>query len=287
METLRGAVPDALQTPLASAEAAVARQLGVSDDAALAILIAATLLAIVLATWAVTGGNSSGSAAGGRKRTGDAVVLLGNSGSGKTSLFYKLLTRHFAKMSRLADKCPECVTSMEIQEKRFPLVGANVDTPRRVIDFPGHARLRTQLPEVIVQARCLVFLVDAAAVKPKDIREISSLLYDVFVEIIRSGCEPRMLIVCNKCEASGAIAPEDLRKKLEKEIDGLKTTRHSIDTEGDDEMEIALGTEGVPFEFDSDAGCEVEFCSASVLEGGAKLDPVLDFIADAFPATSA
>lgn len=171
---------------------------------------------------------------------------------------------------------------MEIHEKSFPIHGAEDETSRKVIDFPGHARLRTQLPDVIPQAKCIVFVLDASAATPKDVREVASLLYDIFVECINNDCEPRMLIACNKTDVAGAAKPEDLRKKLEKELDGLKSTRHSIDTEGDDEMEIALGTEGVPFTFESDAGCEVEFTSISVLKGGEALQPVLDFICDAF-----
>ena len=43
----------------------------------------------------------------------------------------------------------------------------------------------------------------------------------------------------------------------------LKKTRHSLEVEGEDGEQIILGTDGVDFDFENDAGCEV--CAASVV----------------------
>jgi hypothetical protein len=52
---------------------------------------------------------------------------------------------------------------MEVADRTFPLaIGAATAAgrPRRVVDFPGHARLRTLLPGMVAAAKAVIFVVD-------------------------------------------------------------------------------------------------------------------------------
>jgi len=183
------------------------------------------------------------------------------------------------RVDRFADTFPECVTSMEVNDKTFPVVLADKETPKRVLDFPGHARLRGLLPTYLKDCGNIIFVIDSANKDAKVLREVADLMYDVFSECIRINTEPRVLICCNKVDlGSDVMSTDTVKKRLEKELDNLKSTRHSMETEGEDGMEIILGTEGAPFDFDNDAGCDVEFCAISAKKGGVALNPVVDFL---------
>jgi len=58
---------------------------------------------------------------------------------------------------------------------------------------------------------------------------------------------PRLLIACNKADVAGAKDSMEIKKLIEAELDTLKTTRHSIETEGENVDDIILGAEGESF----------------------------------------
>lgn len=62
--------------------------------------------------------------------------------------------------------------------------------------------------------------------------------------------------------------------------DILKKTRHSLEVEGDDGAEIILGSDGVAFDFENDAGCDVDFCEASIKEN--EISNVIEFIQELY-----
>lgn len=249
-------------------EAALVRRTSVPPEYATVVLAALTLLALLVALVLrriARGGGSGGRSGRSGRRRGDAVVLLGPSAAGKTALFYRLFKNTF----------PESVTSMEVHEREVVVGERTVP----VVDVPGHARLRPFVPTVLPRAAAVVFVVDATATSARELREVADFLYDVFVECIRLKCEPKVLVACNKSDAKGASTPEALKKLLEAEMDLLKTTRHAVETEGDEEADIILGTDGVPFEFDSDAGCQVDWSAVSAKDG--EITSIEDFIAEA------
>jgi hypothetical protein len=68
-----------------------------------------------------------------------------------------------ACLRRLADTFPDTVSSIEVADRTFPIAinaAAAVGRPRRVVDFPGHARLRTLLPDMVAAAKAVIFVVD-------------------------------------------------------------------------------------------------------------------------------
>jgi hypothetical protein len=114
------------------------------------------------------------------------------------------------------------------------------------------------------------------------VRELAELVYDVLSECVRLEQSPPVLVALNKSELAGAAGPEQAKAALEAEMDALKQSRHTLATEGQEGGEIVLGTEGAKFEFDADAGCDVQFASVSVKVGGDKLEPIVDFLSAAF-----
>jgi hypothetical protein len=114
------------------------------------------------------------------------------------------------------------------------------------------------------------------------VRELAELVYDVLSECVRLEQSPPVLVALNKSELAGAAGPEQAKAALEVEMDALKQSRHTLATEGQEGGEIVLGTEGANFEFDADAGCDVQFASVSVKVGGARLEPIVNFISAAF-----
>lgn len=80
---------------------------------------------------------------------------------------------------------------------------------------------------------------------------------------------PAILIACNKSDLPKAASPNAIRDALEKELTQLKTTRSSLDAEGDeqDSTTVPVGRDGAAFEFAIDAPCEVSFTKCSVKKG--------------------
>ncbi|KAI3988981.1 hypothetical protein MKX01_016552 [Papaver californicum] len=89
------------------------------------------------------------------------------------------------------------VTSMDPSEGNFPV---------RVVDVPGHSRLRPKLDEYLPQASGLIFVVDALDFLPN----------------CRAAAEVSGLIMCNKTDKVNAHTKEFIKKQLEKEIDKLQ-----------------------------------------------------------------
>ena len=147
---------------------------------------------------------------------------------------------------------------------------------------------------------------------------VAEFLYSLFVECIRTGRTPDVLVACNKTDLrdeeedsdedegedgdddegedddddgeGGKVSRRDAAtaravcKALEEELDQLKDTRNQLATEGADgadgaaEAEVLLGTEGEPFSFEADAGVDVSFCCLSAEKGGAGVARVEAFV---------
>lgn len=105
-------------------------------------------------------------------------------------------------------------------------------------------------------------------------------LYDIFANKKVNDQAPPIMVVCNKSEASGASSPQAVRDALEKELTQLKTTRSSLETEGDEDeqdlSQVPVGRDGANFEFDVDSPCEISFVKCSVKD--ANIHEVVTFI---------
>lgn len=146
---------------------------------------------------------------GKKKQRGSDLLILGHCNAGKTCLFYQLKAQTF----------PETVSSLEVKQEELPIKGLQSETTVKVVDFPGHARLRGELPGYLKGARGILFLVDATDTAQQNImRETADLLYDVLTGCIRAGNEPRILVVCNKHDKAEAVSSKAIKAALEKEM---------------------------------------------------------------------
>uniref|UniRef100_A0A1D1XM01 Signal recognition particle receptor subunit beta n=1 Tax=Anthurium amnicola TaxID=1678845 RepID=A0A1D1XM01_9ARAE len=177
------------------------------------------------------------------KRTkSNTIVLAGLSGSGKTVLFYQLRDGSFHHGT---------VTSMEPNDDCFILHSEsekkNKIKPVRIVDVPGHPRLRTKLDDFLPQAAGIVFVVDALDFLPS-CRAIAEYLYDILTKADVVKKKIPVLILCNKADKVTAHSKEFIKKQLEKEIDKLRTSRTGLST-ADITNEYTLGEQGETFSF--------------------------------------
>ena len=185
----------------------LAEALGLPIDSAAWIVIAGvSLVTLLFAVFLFRTLFGSGEK---KAKRGTDLVLLGHCNAGKTCLFYQLKAQTF----------PETVSSLEVKEEEFPLQGLKKEAVVKVVDFPGHARLRGELPKYLKSARGILFLVDATAASSQSVmRETADLLYDILTGCIRARNEPKVMVICNKHDDSKAASSEVIKAALEKEM---------------------------------------------------------------------
>jgi len=182
---------------------------------------------------------------------------------------------------KTGDKLRLTHTSMQFNESTFALADAD-GKPVRIIDCPGHSRLRPQLFDMIEDCAALVFVIDACTFASKA-REVASFLLDLLTsEKMLKNCT-NMLILCNKTDALpdelAGISPKMMvKKRLETEIEALRLARAEALDDIANSMRVELEIAGSTFKW-SDAPVEVEFADSSVRDG--KLDSLKAFIANA------
>eukprot|EP00301_Raphidiophrys_heterophryoidea_P022291 c6484_g1_i1.p2 GENE.c6484_g1_i1~~c6484_g1_i1.p2 ORF type:complete len:110 (-),score=32.77 c6484_g1_i1:161-490(-) len=91
-------------------------------------------------------------------------------------------------------------------------------------------------------------------------------MYDILTRpVILSGkTKAKVIVACNKQDASAPLTTSFIKRALEKEIDRLRKTRATLQyQEGDSsEQSVFLGIEGEAFSF-AHAPCEVDFVACS------------------------
>mmetsp|Transcript_8505 Transcript_8505/g.17631 ORF Transcript_8505/g.17631 Transcript_8505/m.17631 type:complete len:255 (+) Transcript_8505:201-965(+) len=200
----------------------------------------------------------------GSKR-GNAFLVLGPCGAGKTSLFLQLFKGNLQRGT---------VTSQQPNEATFALPGTKGPTVN-MVDMPGHSRLRSLVDKRLPSARAIIFMVDAVDFMPTA-RTTADLLYDLLSKRSVQQSKVPVLVACNKTEVTSAHTIDFIRKRLEKELDQLRGTRAAMqDTTKSGSEELSIGKPGQPFTF---AQCRnlVTFDGVSVAHN--ELGPVFEFI---------
>jgi signal recognition particle receptor subunit beta len=172
---------------------------------------------------------------GGAKRTKE-VLLIGLTGSGKTKLFYHLVT----------SQSFSTVTSQQFNEWRLVVKNRQV----LIKDVPGHPRIRTEAMNALRVSDGVIFVIDSESFL-KEISAIANLLYDVLSlpEIVKR--KVPMLIVGAKSDLLGARTPAVIRNELEGELGTIRTNRQQANyVETGDAAPLFLGEEGAAFKFD-------------------------------------
>ncbi|XP_031631868.1 signal recognition particle receptor subunit beta [Contarinia nasturtii] len=170
-----------------------------------------------------------------QKRTD--LLLTGLCESGKTLLFSQLLHNVV------------CETFTSIAENVGDYLAEGSGKVLRVIDIPGHERLRGRFFDQYKNtAKGIVFVVDSTTVQ-KDIRDVADYLYTILAD--PSVASVPILIACNKQDETFSKGSSVIKPLLEKELNLVRNTRQnqlkSVDNSTSEA--VFLGKQGKDFEF--------------------------------------
>ncbi|CAM9742330.1 unnamed protein product [Choristocarpus tenellus] len=196
------------------------------------------------------------------------VLLLGPCGSGKTAMVHRLCHNRLVST----------VTSMQagrFEYRADPSTGASPFSP--LVDYPGHERLRGGVAEELTRVERVVFVLDCSNLTAQ-VAAAAELLYDVLTDSTIESCEG-ILLACNKNDLR-TVKLSRVKTLLERELDNLRGTSGTLETQGGEEQHLgamSLGRPGQPFSLDIDSPCEVSMIACSVKDDN--LGAVRDFIA--------
>ncbi|XP_055627285.1 signal recognition particle receptor subunit beta [Toxorhynchites rutilus septentrionalis] len=185
-----------------------------------------------------------------KRTTRSDVLLAGLCDSGKTLLFSHLIL----------GEAKETFTS--IKENVGYLTNSNGEL--RIVDIPGHERLRGKFFDQYKNlSKAIVFVIDSVTVQ-KDIRDVADFLYTILAD--KAIANLPVVILCNKQDEDLAKGDAVIKSMLEKEINVVRQTRtsqlQSVDPQSSDA--VFLGRSDKDFDF-SQVSQNVKFvlCSAS------------------------
>eukprot|EP00026_Physarum_polycephalum_P014649 Phypoly_transcript_15187.p1 GENE.Phypoly_transcript_15187~~Phypoly_transcript_15187.p1 ORF type:complete len:269 (+),score=45.85 Phypoly_transcript_15187:65-808(+) len=204
----------------------------------------------------------------GRKKTkGDSILLLGDTNAGKTQIYLKLIHDvHHATQASM--KLGEAVYKFDDQGKPKSV---------KLVDLPGHQRLRNQVQGLLGTAAGIVFVVDSADFKEQP---VAGYLYELLVNKTVNKRDIPILVFLNKCDQERAWPESVIKSALEKELSELRRTRQAMPKahgSREDEETIYLGLENKPFTFDQ-LPLSVTFAKGSIRNDD--FSAVEDFIAE-------
>ncbi|XP_055609295.1 signal recognition particle receptor subunit beta [Uranotaenia lowii] len=197
-----------------------------------------------------------------KKRTVRSDVLLaGLCDSGKTLLFSRLIF----------DDEKETFTS--IKENVGHLATAKGEI--RLVDIPGHERLRGKFFDQYKSlAKAVVYVVDSVTVQ-KDIRDVADFLYTILADKAISSLP--VVILCNKQDEALAKGDGVIKSLLEKEINLVRQTRtsqlESVDQQNADA--VFLGRSDKDFDF-GQVSQKIQFIGCSARK--AEFDELASFL---------
>ncbi|CAL8470809.1 g10351 [Coccomyxa elongata] len=195
-------------------------------------------------------------------KRGDTVLLVGPCGAGKTTLFLQL-EKTAAGIGTVASMQENIGMAMLPTGKEGRIKEV------RLVDIPGHPRVFSRaLSEHVDRARGIVFMVDSVDFMPQK-EQIAEQLYDVLAHPVVNGRRLPVLLACNKSDCGTKAHTMDfIRKRLEKAIDQLRSTRLAISE--DSRRNEVLGRADEAFSFAGLAkahGARLSVADLSALEG--------------------
>lgn len=135
---------------------------------------------------------------------GNALLIWGPTGVGKTSLFYRLRE----------DAFPRTIMSMQPNEDKIQIGSKQITT----VDYPGHQRLRDGfMSNYLRRAGTIVYVIDASNLKD-DISRTAHGLYDLLTRSYVSNAAIPVIVACNKSDDPTAVNADQARKLLETEL---------------------------------------------------------------------
>ncbi|PSC68940.1 signal recognition particle receptor subunit beta-like [Micractinium conductrix] len=229
------------------------------------LLLALAAVLVVLVLRKLLGGGTGG--------RGSTVLLVGPCEGGKTTMWHQLLqgSTHLGTVASMQPNVGEGPLAGE--KAAAASAGASAPRPVQLVDIPGHPRLRGQLERHAERAAGVVFVLDSVDFMPKKTETAEQLLEVLSSPALAKRRAP-VLLACNKQDAgSRAHTVEFIRKRLEKELDQLRSTRGTLgDVNGGSGGGGApLGAPGEPFTFESHArahGVRVTTAGVSAVDRG-------------------
>ncbi|KZT09653.1 P-loop containing nucleoside triphosphate hydrolase protein [Laetiporus sulphureus 93-53] len=198
---------------------------------------------------------------------GDALLLVGYSDAGKTAILSNLVYK----------KTLPTHTSMQVNTSIVPLGERTL----RVIDVPGHPRIRDQFREYLPDARAIAFVVDSSTIS-RNGAAVAEHLHQVLHAITSlppSRPTPALLIVAHKrdlLKSTAQATPDQLainrvRTILERELEKRRASQaggvgvEGLGVEGTESELGGLECSGTgEFRFASWEGGQVDFVGTSV-----------------------
>ncbi|CAE7513222.1 SRPRB [Symbiodinium natans] len=271
------------------ASGAIEASLGVGSSTALVLTFLVILISIyaTLHIFQVV----SGSGIRPRRSRGNAALLLGPCGSGKTAVFFRLRdgeeVQTVSSLSPARDSfeikageapllalarafllpvvpgCSSCIMLPQADQKLGPL---------EVVDFPGHLRMRGKANDMVKEARCIIYLVDAED-KPK-LKDVAEHFYELFTHPDVLELHTPIMVACNKSDLTSARTEKfivrglDRVEEIEREIEQMRVSRGY------------LGVDGEKFKLTEHAPCPIQTCRISAKKN--QLEPLYNFLLEQF-----
>lgn len=183
------------------------------------VVLAFVLLFVLVELWLQRSGRKG---SGSKRKT---VLLVGPCNSGKTTLFHMLRdgTVHLGTVASMQENDELCRLRDE--------AGQPLGTVR-LIDVPGHPRLRFKVEQFLREAAAVVLLVDAADITPHK-TEAAEELFEVLTHAAVVRRRTPILIACNKMDLeTQAHSVDFIRRTLERQLDTMRKTRLSLGSDG-------------------------------------------------------
>ena len=198
---------------------------GVDDvNAAQLFVVVGTILALyalALLHACLTRGRRSRKDANTRK---PATVIMGCRDSGKTCMFQalKYKEQRFATVTSMA---PGEAADVVVEGKNAR--GTSVTrTNCRLVDTPGHGKLRRDAMGELSRAAALVFVVDSSTFTTEK-KDVAAYVFNLLSSELVQRRRIPIFIACNKTEKLTSHPPDFIRKRLEKEIDSLRAAKRA------------------------------------------------------------
>ncbi|GJQ71275.1 SrpRbeta [Trypoxylus dichotomus] len=186
-----------------------------------------------------------------------SVLLTGLCNSGKTVLYARLVHRQSI----------ETFTSMKENTGEYVINGTSL----KIIDIPGHERVRDKFFERYkIEAKAIVYVVDSALIQ-EEVRDIAEYLYNILSCPDITNNNINLLILCNKQDIPASKNCDDVKSILEKEIATLQITKTSqLESVDPKTKKSTVLVNGDKFNFNLLTSVKVDFvnCNAISIENG-------------------
>jgi signal recognition particle receptor subunit beta len=248
------------------------------------ILVAVLVVIVTVFSFVLLRIISSASVLGSSSRT---AVLVGPCNGGKTCMFYQLMKTGIpeATVSSMQENMGTC----QLQDAHQRPAGS-----MRIVDVPGHERLRHKLDQNLKDARAVIFVLDAVDITPHKVYMHCVLsdwilgvistwwfdhlflftcfskgytaeeLYEILTHPSISRRRVPILVACNKMDIEAEAHSVDfIRRTLEKQLDAMRKTRTALSEES---KSAALGKLDKPLSLNNLRNT-ITFAPVSALKG--------------------